>query len=78
MNRIVVDDSLSTKLRDMAEPCEVFDPSGNRLGYFRPEADVKLYEGYECPLSDEELDEIERSPGGRPLAEIMRDLKAGK
>jgi hypothetical protein len=78
MIRIVVDDPLSTKLRDIVEPCEVFDSSGNRLGYFRPEADVKLYEGYECPLSDEELDEIERSHGGRPLADILRDLEAGK
>jgi hypothetical protein len=78
MNRIEVDDSLSTKLRDMAEPCEVVDSSGNRLGYFRPEADVKLYEGYECPLTDKELDQIERAGGGRPLADILRDLEAGK
>jgi len=34
-----------------------------------------LYEGVEVPVSEEELDQIEREGGGRSLAEIMADLE---
>ena len=39
----------------MMAPCELFDSAGNRLGLFQPMSDEAAYEGYECPLSDEEL-----------------------
>ena len=75
MVRIVVDEALTKQFRDLAVPCEVFDAAGNRLGMFRPDAEAADYEGYECPLSNEELDRIEREGGGRPLTEILRDLE---
>ena len=70
MNRIVVDDSVKAKFLRAEEPCEVVDAAGNKLGNFTPQ-----YVGYECPLSNEELDEIERKGGGRPLKDILRDLE---
>ncbi len=70
MIRIVVDESVKTQLLRADEPCEVFDAAGNKLGCFTPE-----YIGYECPLSDVELDQIAREGGGRPLKDILRDLE---
>jgi hypothetical protein len=69
MNRIIVDDALKTKLLSADEPCEIVDAAGNKLGCFTPE-----YVGYECPLSEDELDQIERKGGGRPLKDILDDL----
>jgi hypothetical protein len=70
MNRIVVDDSVKAQFLRVKERCEIVDATGNQLGFFQPE-----YVGYECPLSDEELDQIEKQGGGRPLQEILRDLE---
>lgn len=76
MHRIIVDDSITVQLRKMMAPCELIDSAGNRLGLFQPISDEAAYEGYECPLTTEELDRIERTGGGRPLADILRDLES--
>jgi hypothetical protein len=78
MNRIVIGDSLNQQFRSVADLCEVFDSSGNRLGLFQPDTQQTTYDGYECPLSDEELDRIEREGAGRPLADVFRDLESRK
>ena len=71
MNRIVLDHSLTKQLQDVEQPSELFDSAGHKLGFFTP----REYEGYECPLTDAELDRIEQQGGGRPLEEILRDLE---
>ncbi len=76
MNQIVVDDVVSDQFRALVQACEVFDKDGNKLGVFRPLADIESYEGFECPLSEDELDRIEKEGGGRPLADIVRDLES--
>ena len=65
--------SLKEQLLHAEDTCEIVDAAGNKLGRFTPE-----YVGYECPLSDEELDQIERRGGGRPLKDILRDLEGGR
>jgi hypothetical protein len=70
MIQIVVDDSLKNQFLNATEPCTVFDAAGNKLGRFTPE-----YVGYECPLSDAELNAIQNQGGGRPLQDILRDLE---
>jgi len=70
MNRIVLPQPVSDELRGVSVPYEVYDSAGNKLGTFTPG-----YVGYECPTSDEELDRIEKQGGGRPLADILRDLE---
>jgi hypothetical protein len=70
MNRIVVDDTVKRQFLRTGEPCEIVDTAGNKLGRFMPE-----YVGYECPYTDEELSEIERKGGGRPLKDILHDLE---
>jgi hypothetical protein len=73
MIQIVVDETVKKQLLRANEPCEIVDAAGNKLGSFTPE-----YVGYECPYSDEDLREIERKGGGRPLKDILRDLENRK
>ena len=70
MNRIVVNDFVKAEFLRAEEPCEVVDASGNKLGKFTPQ-----YVGYECPLNNAVLDQIEREGGGRPLKDILSDLE---
>jgi hypothetical protein len=74
MNRIVVDQSICDTLSELCVPAELCDKSGRVIGYFHPAGDDD-YEGYESPLSDEELDRRAREGGGRSLEEIMADLE---
>ena len=70
MIRIVLPQPFSDELRGAHETAEVYDSAGNKLGMFTPQ-----YVGYECPTPLEELDRIEKQGGGRPLADILRDLE---
>ncbi len=72
MIRIVVNDE--TRLQFLIagrQPCEIVDKAGNKLGEFLPDR-----HDYECPLSEAELDRIEKEGGGRPLVDILRDLES--
>lgn len=57
------------------ELVELTDPSGRLLGYFTPEGLGKLPPGVKSPFTDEELAELRKQRSGRPLADILRDLK---
>jgi len=75
MNRVILDQTAFVALANLDHFAELCDPSGRVFGYFTPATDHSLYEGVEPPISDEGLDEIEKEPGGRTLAEIMVDLE---
>ena len=55
MIRITVDESVTKQLRDVVQPCEIYDPAGNKLGSFQPTDREAEYDGYECPLSARNL-----------------------
>lgn len=74
MNRITVDNSLTSELDRLNEPAEVVDPSGRRLGHFVPAASMAAPD--ECPYSPEELERMRSEEGGRPLGDIWRSLGA--
>ncbi len=74
MNRITIRDPRKTQLGRLAEPVEVVDESGRRLGHFVP-APVAAPSD-DCPYSGEELDRMRSEEGGRPLQEIWRSLGA--
>jgi hypothetical protein len=59
---------------------EIFDKSGQLLGYFIPAEDKSIYKNMvePPPLSEEELQRRENEPGGRGLPEILRDLENRK
>jgi hypothetical protein len=72
--RIVVDEKTSEQLRRSNDTVFVCDASGRILGQFVPEEiDPELLEPQ---ISEEELDRREREGGGRPLADILKDLEA--
>ena len=74
MNRITVDDQLKTRLDGLAQPVEVVDKSGRRLGHFVPTAATTASD--DCPYGSEELERMRGEEGGRPLSEIWKSLRA--
>jgi hypothetical protein len=73
MTQIIVDEAVKKQLLCTLGTCEIVDAAGNKLGNF-----TRDYIGFECPYSEEELDQAERESGGRPLKEILADLERQK
>lgn len=73
MTRIILDPKTSRRLRDSDGPAELCDESGDLLGVFKP---AELPTRSQPPLlSRDELDRRSQE-GGRPLSEILHDLRA--
>ena len=72
MNRIIVYEPLKGQLGGAAQPVELVDESGRRLGHFVPTRIAEPAD--ECPYSPEQLDEMRSERGGRPLKEIWKSL----
>jgi len=75
MNRITVVDSLKQQLDGLAEPVEVVDEKGRRLGHFVPSLATTASDA--CPYTAEELQRMQSEEGGRALPEIWKSLDAG-
>ncbi len=79
MTKVVVDESLRTKLNGFTEQVELCDPGGQTLGHFVPEEMYKkmLYAWVEmqCPYTERELQRRSQETGGRSLAEIWKRLE---
>lgn len=73
MSIIIVHDPLTSKLAAAESPLELCAPDGRVLGYFTPAKEKKL--NLEPPGTREELDARFAAGGGRPLADILRDLE---
>jgi hypothetical protein len=72
---MIIDAQTSAKFRKVQEHVELYDESGNLVGYFTPGIEKSLYESVEVPVSEEELRRREAKGGGRPLADIIADLE---
>ncbi len=74
--KVLVDNEVIGRLGAVHEAVELRDGNGRTYGYFHPVAADKkaVPEGLRSPISDEELARRAASPGGRPLAEILKDL----
>lgn len=75
MVRLTIDKSLEAKLLRDAEPLELCDAVGRVIGHFIPVADPSRYLGVESPTPAEELDRRSLEETGRPLSDILRDLR---
>lgn len=75
MNRVVVDPTTFAKLRDARQTLDLCDESGQVAGRFIPLMDPSKFADVEPEISEEELDRRERAGGGRPLADILKDLE---
>jgi hypothetical protein len=69
MTTITLDSATIRRMNDLKEELKICDESGRTLGRFLPEK--KIF----SPYSDEELAIIEKEPGGRTLAEILKNLE---
>ncbi len=76
MNRVVVDEAVRSKLRNLDE-VELCDESGRKVGHFLSEELYRrlLYDWANAQITDEELERRRRQPGGRTLAEIWSRLQ---
>ena len=76
MNRVVVDESVREKLRDVEE-IELCDESGRGIGHFLSDDLYRrmIYDWANAQISDEELERRRRQPGGCTLAEIWGRLQ---
>ena len=72
MNRITVDDSLTSQLHGANEPLVLCDGSGSALGHFVPI--VLSGQKDDSPYSPEELQRMRSEQGGRSWTEIKRSL----
>jgi hypothetical protein len=75
MSTLVFDQPVIERLKAVVVNAEIRDERGDLIGYFQPAVTPETVERYECPFSDEELLAIEREGRGRPLADILSDLR---
>lgn len=77
MTPITVPDNLAPAFSG-SEPTRVCDEAGNVLGYYRPrrEATEEDYERAMKQFTKEEMEASLKSGPGRPLHEILADLRA--
>ena len=75
MTRIILDPSTAARFGGVAQSVEVCDPSGRTLGYFTPALDRSLYEGVECPVSNEELTRREREEPTSSTQDVLAHLR---
>lgn len=74
MTRIVLKPDLAAVLQQQPSEVQLCDESGRTLGYFLP-GSLSGYINSECPYPPEELAEAAKQTTGRPLADILRDLR---
>jgi hypothetical protein len=77
MTRVVVDQPLANVLRTSGEPAQVVDADGRILGYFTPEPGSlrTLYDEASAAFDQTDFEAALAEGGGRPLADILRDLR---
>jgi hypothetical protein len=76
MKRVFIDDAVAQPLAESVDAVQVCTQSGKILGYFTPTSGSSIYDELESPCSEEELQDRIREGGGRPLADILRDLES--
>jgi hypothetical protein len=81
MSRVTLDSGFRAKLKNLSEELELCDEAGHTVGRFLPEAMYRklLYAlalAQRPVLSAEETRRRQSEPGGKPLAEILRQLGA--
>lgn len=78
MIKVTLDPATIAKLHNLTERLELRDESGRVVGYFHPAKHTCPPDFYEPPITREEVERLVNEPGGRPLAEILADLRSKK
>ena len=75
MTTVVLDQTTIQKLVVTLTTVEVRDEEGNVVGHFSPKIRPEDVDQFESPFSDEEIERRSKNAVGRPLAEILSDLR---
>lgn len=79
MTSIVIDEETLKKLDGISEPVRLCAQSGEVVGVFTPTTpSYDDYVGADPPIDEEEVKRRIAAGGGRPLMEILADLRAGQ
>jgi hypothetical protein len=76
MSLTISDPDLLSRLRQADDVVELKDPDGRILGTFSGAELGRLPPGVRSPFSAAGLAERRKNRSGRPLADILRDLRA--
>ncbi|HEY7426705.1 MAG TPA: hypothetical protein VH682_20890 [Gemmataceae bacterium] len=76
MSQIIVDAALSSKLGQQFQPVDLCDLSGRVLGQFIPKVDISEWEPISSEISEEELDQCEKSTEWYSTEEVLAYLKS--
>jgi hypothetical protein len=75
MSITITDPALLAQLAQARGVVELKDPTGRILFAFLAENDGKPPPGFKIPFTDEELAERSKQRTGRPIGDVLRDLK---
>jgi hypothetical protein len=75
MSITISDPKLLAQLEAISGEVELKDPSGRTVAKVSREWDGKLPAGVKSPFSDAEIAELRKQKSGRPLADILNDLR---
>lgn len=76
MTRVIVDETLLSKLHNLTQPLELCDQDGNVLAQVVPTLDLSEYEPWEPPISEEELQRREQSEEWYTTEQVLAHLKS--
>ncbi|HEY7155818.1 MAG TPA: hypothetical protein VH575_17780 [Gemmataceae bacterium] len=75
MTRVIVDETLLSKLHNLSQPLELCDQAGRVLAQVVPTLDLSEYEPWEPPISEEELQRREQETESYTTAEVLAYLE---
>ena len=74
MTRVTIDAATAAKLQGVRDVVELRDEAGRIVGHFHPGPPRDANGNIIVPFSDEEIEELSKQKGGRPLKDILNDL----
>jgi len=76
MNKMVVDQTIRSKLQELGSTTQFCDESGHTLGYFIPASEHErlLYAWARGEFTDDEIERARRQEGGFSLKDILAEL----
>lgn len=75
MSITITDPGLVAQLLQTEDVVELTDAEGRVIGTFAAEGLGRLPPGVVSPFTDEQVAEFRKQRSGRPLADILRDLR---
>jgi hypothetical protein len=76
MSRLTVDAAMREKLCKGGDCVEVCDEAGQVFGVFYQTRPGLLSKGLRSPFTEEQIQQFRKEKGGRPLAEVLKELGA--